>query len=554
MSASPTPILDLNLEERGIDPVAGPVVEVLRGPRHARSAQAASVPAQVWVLLSFLVYVTVAALFFWPGQTDPDLSDELHEAAVGHFVDWHTPLLSALWRGPYLLGFTSPGWVFAASLFTLLVGFYLILRVRFFRAAAAVLAMLCCTWPPVLSWAVHVGRDTWCIALGLTAFGFAARMARLGSRQRKTNLVLCLVAAALCSFAWQIALAPLLILFSLLAYRLLPSSVTRRRAMACAVGIVGCLLLYGIQVAAETTLDTKSAHPEQSLYIYDLAQLSKAEDTLLFPQDVLVPHVNTLADLRRVTDTGTFGPLVYGKGRLVDFTPRYVDSRQASSLQHAWISAVVGDPTAYVSERLRLGLALLDVNRPSFWTFQDPPDTSTQLPVTPALRQYGLDYLEQFSAGGNLYGDALYTGWVYLGLLVAAVPLLLSRRLLGDVEVSLFACAMILFQFVIVFTIPALVYRYEYPIVVAGTAVLPVLLPWRRGVDPRYREAAFPAEMCQAAHEDFGPPEDSVSVGDQAPVGDPEQVGGRLAAQSGGATADEGSKIPARPERPSRRQ
>ena len=86
------------------------------------------VPAQAWVVLSFLVYVTVAALFFWPGQIDPDTLDEISEAATGHFVDFHTPLLSALFRGPYLLGMTSPGWILVASLFTMLVGFNLILR------------------------------------------------------------------------------------------------------------------------------------------------------------------------------------------------------------------------------------------------------------------------------------------------------------------------------------------------------------------------------------------------------------------------------------------
>ena len=61
------------------------------------------------------------------------------------------------------------------------------------------------------------------------------------------------------------------------------------------------------------------------------------------------------------------------------------------------------------------------------------------------------------------------------------VPVLLRRRRPGDVEVAGFAAAMILFQIVIIFTIPELVYRYEYPIVVAGTVVFPVLLPWRRG-------------------------------------------------------------------------
>jgi hypothetical protein len=321
----------------------------------------------------------------------------------------------------------------------------------------------------------------------MAAFGFAARLARLGQRQRTTNLVLCLVCAALSSFAWQIALAPLAVLFALLAHRLLPSSsgrrlpswLGRRWTVAIAAGLIGCLVLYGVQDVAEAAIGTKSTHPEESLYIYDLAQLSKAEGTLLFPHDVIVPHQDTLSDLRNVP-TGLLAPIVYGKGRLIDFGPTRTSPAQASSLMHAWISAVTGHPVAYVRERLQVGLALMAVDRPSFWTYQYPPDTRTQLPVTSGFRQYGIDYLEQFSSGVNLYGDVLYTGWIYLGVLIAAVPLLLRRRLRGDVEVAAFAGAMALFQLVIIFTIPAVIYRYEYPIVVAGTAVLPVLLPWRR--------------------------------------------------------------------------
>jgi hypothetical protein len=454
------------------------------GPRHARSRRRVHLPDQTWVVTSFLIYVVAAALFFWPGQTDPDTSDEINEAATGHFVNWHTPLLSALWRGPYRLGVSSPGWVLVVSLFTMLVGFYLILRVRFPRGAATVLAMLCCTWPPVLSWAVHIGRDAWCAALGMAAFGFAARLARMGRQQRTTNLTACLVCAALCSFAWQIAVAPLLVLFVLLAHRLLPSSLARRRAVVIPAGFVGCIVLYGVQDAAEAALGTQSTHPEQALYIYDLAQLSKAQDTLLFPATVIVPHENTLEDLRRVP-AGSLAPIVYGRKRLIDFGPERLSPTQASSLQHAWFSAIAGDPVGYVNERVRLGLALMAVDQPSFWTYQVPPDTPTQLPISATLRQYGIDYLEQFSTGVNVYGDVLYTGWIYFGVLVAAVPLLLRRRLLGDVEVAAFAGAMALFQFVIIFTIPALIYRYEYPIVVAGTAVLPVLLPWRRRTVPR---------------------------------------------------------------------
>ncbi len=309
-------------------------------PRHARSNRVA-VSRQVRVVVSFVTYVTVAALFFWPGQTDPDTLDEINEATTGHFSNFHTPLLSAIFRVPYLLGLTSPGWILVVSMFTLLIGFYLVLRVRFGCLAATVLAMLLCTWPPVLSWAVHVGRDTWCIALLLVVFGSAARMVRMGTRQRTTNLVACLVSAALCSFSWQIALIPLFALFALLAYRLLPSFMGPRRTLAIATGLLGCVLLYGIQVGAEKAINTKSANPQQSTLIYDLAQMSKSENKVLFPQDVLVPHKNTMADIRRVVQTGVIDPIVFGPGHFVDF---FLKPAQVSSLQHAWTSAVTGDP------------------------------------------------------------------------------------------------------------------------------------------------------------------------------------------------------------------
>jgi hypothetical protein len=133
--------------------------------------------------------------------------------------------------------------------------------------------------------------------------------------------------------------------------------------------LVGFYLILRVRFprAAEAALGTKCTHPEQALYIYDLAQLSKAEDTLLFPHEVIVPHANTLSDLRR-TPAGLLAPIVYGRGRLIEFGPE-LGPAQVSSLQHAWISAVTGGPVGYVSERARLGLALMAVDHP-FWTYQ----------------------------------------------------------------------------------------------------------------------------------------------------------------------------------------
>ena len=232
--------------------------------------------------VAFALYTASVAIVFWPGQMDPDTIDELQSAATGQFNNWHTPLLSALWRGPYLLGLRSPGWVLAISVFSMLVGFYLLLRVRFRRAASAVIAIACFTWPPVLSWGVHDGRDTWFIALLMCAFGFTARLMRMGPNQSRLNLVASLICAYLCAATWEIALAPLLALFFLTAFIVLPARTRHRVFTAGAVGLVGCITIYGTQAGLEAAIHTTQEHPQQVVYEYDLAQMSRLEEECSF--------------------------------------------------------------------------------------------------------------------------------------------------------------------------------------------------------------------------------------------------------------------------------
>ena len=201
--------------------------------------------------------------------------------------------------------------------------------------------MACCTWPPVLSWGVHVGRDTWCIALALAVLGSGAHgVYGVLTAQDESRSVLgerCAVQFRLADRGW-----PRCSCCSCSSvYRLLPSSVNRRRAVSLGTALVGCLLLYGFQITAEAAINTRHAYPQQGTYIYDLAQMSNAEGKVLLPQDVLVPGLNTMAELHRVVQTGTFDPIVFGKGAFVD---HLLDSAQEASLQHAWISAVARDP------------------------------------------------------------------------------------------------------------------------------------------------------------------------------------------------------------------
>jgi len=476
------------------------------------------VPTALWVVPVFCGATALVALYYWPGQLDPDTIDAIDQASSGHYNDLHSPLLSALWRVPYMLGVTSPGWVMAATVFTLLLGLYLVLRVRFGPIVSTVVALVCLAWPPVLSWGIHVGRDTWFVALLLAAFGFAARLVRMGRPQRWFNLVASLACAFLCAASWQIALVPLAVLFVVLAAHLLPR-MRGRRLVAVGAAVVTCLAVYGVQQGLLAALHTASKYPQQSTYVYDLAQLSKAEHKDLIPPQLRVKGRPTFAVIENEVKVGTYDPLVFGPGRVILFG---LDARQESILQHAWTTAVTGDLGGYLKERADLLWAQLAITEPSFWTWQSHPDPRGYQPLDGGLHADGLQWLENFSAGGNLRGDAMYDVWAYLLVSTLSIPYLLWRRRGADGVVAALGVAMLVFTVALFFTTPALLYRFAYPIVVVGTVTLPVLVPRRRGA--RRGDEGEPAR-----HEDADA-EATVSAGEEAPAPPPAPVAEALPA------------------------
>ena len=429
--------------------------------------------------MAFASFVALVTVMFWPGQMDADSLDELHEAASGQFTNIHTPVLSALWRVPYLIGIQSPGWVLGVGLLVMLVGLYLVLRVRFGRAVSVGLAMLLCVWPPVLSWAVHVGRDNWFTATLLCSFGFAARMARMGRHQRTFNLIAALVMAFVCAASWQIAVIPLVPFFFVLAILLLPVATPRRVLICCGAALVGGLAMYGLQLGAQKAIHAKEAYNQQATFDYDLAQLSKTEGKVLFPSDMLTESPKKALALFRTLKTGEFDQIVFdnlGKQAPVRFL---IDGKREASLQHAWVAAIRHNPTGYLTERTNLLLEQLAITQPSNWTFQAPPDPSGFNPLSIGLQDTGMRYLGLFSSDQNLWGDVVYSVWFYLLVSIAAVPILLRRRGPGDMAVAGLAVAGVSLTLAIWFTIPAMNYRYSYGIAVAGCVIAPVLWPRR---------------------------------------------------------------------------
>jgi hypothetical protein len=424
------------------------------------------------------------SIVFWPGQIDPDTISELQHAATGQFNDWHTPVLELLWRGLYLMGVHGTGPVLFAGVFTLVTGFYLVLRVRFGVLASCIGAALCSVFPPVLSWEAHVGVDAWFAALLVAGFGCAARAARVGGPARTVSLVAATGLAFLALAARHNAVPAVLVLSIAVVGLWRPADRRRRRVWAVGLGLglgLGLtILMMGVQSAILWVVGAQSLHPAQNSMIYDLATLSKRERKVLFPKRV-DPGQNLSVIVNGTTVEGD-DPLIYTTGAPIRWPVAGADYQ---ALSHAWESAILHHPTDYLAGRVRSGMQLLGITHPEFWLFQEPgPDSR---PTFPALNRPAISYLTAFSLDhDNVYGSVIYDAWIYVLVLIAA-SVVLWRRTRADRVLALLAVAVLGYTVVTVFSVPEMLYRFVYIDVVAGVVLLPVLWPRRALRRPAHR-------------------------------------------------------------------
>jgi hypothetical protein len=451
------------------DLAKGPVDLVApRTPAHARP-RSRPFAAQICVAFVLGLASILVTAVYWPGTIDSDTVGDLDEIASAHFGNWHAPVLEALWRIPYVLGLRSPGWILPVGIFTLLLGFYLVLRVRLSRASSTVLALLCLLFPPVLTWAIHIGADAWFAAGIICAFGFVARFARTTGRARIVSAAGAVWFAGIAMAARQNALPAVLVLFIALAAVAVPTHARRRIITVLGLGVLATVGVFLVEAGIQAAIGTRSTHPVQGTFIYDLAQLSKDEHRVLFPRSI-DPGQSLTAISSRTTVYNTDG-LLFGKPHVIAFP---VEGKQYAALEKAWKSALVHYPSGWLAERGRLLLAMFSIGHPSYWLY-DPP-TAAYPPHFPSLNRDGMHYLSALAVGRDKEsGDFLYDGWIY-GLILLVGSGVLWRRTPAERVIAGLAITMLLYIVVLAFAGPGELYRYVYPMVAAGTVVLVLLL------------------------------------------------------------------------------
>ena len=149
----------------------------------------------------------------------------------------------------------------------------------------------------------------------------------------------------------------------------------------CGLGLVATMGVLLVELGVQSAAGTRSTHPVQATFLYDLAQLSKQEHRVLIPKEI-DPGQSLAAIEHGITVYDPNG-LLFGKGAPVHFP---VPASAYSSLRSAWLSAIVHDPGGWLDERLRLGVWMLSIGHPSFWLY-NPPLPQYPPPLFPSLNQ-----------------------------------------------------------------------------------------------------------------------------------------------------------------------
>jgi hypothetical protein len=296
--------------------------------------------------LLLLIGAVLQLAAYWPGLLHTDSTYQLSEAVSGVWDDWHSPLMSWIWRQLlWIHSGPAPFFVFQAGLYW--SGFALLTywASRENRWVLALLIAAIALLPLSLATLGSILKD--CIMTGflLCATGLLALTQHKSNRLFSLVAILFLfLAAGLRSNAFLAAL-PLLVM-------LLPSVFRRTPARLALTSIVGAVVLLATMPVANKLLGAKKSDVNLSLIIFDLGGITKYSGVDVFPQ-------LGLPDTVKVND-GCYTPRYwdsYGwwveKPCTINFnTVRAAFQKSGENPYVHWVKAIISHPIAYTTHRL----------------------------------------------------------------------------------------------------------------------------------------------------------------------------------------------------------
>jgi hypothetical protein len=418
-----------------------------------------------------LLTLLVATIGFWPGHMNADTLIQISEVSgETPITDQHAPILLFLWKLGWPLG-VRPGAVLVIQVAVFLIGSYLVLRVALSPLGASIAAALVALSPPVLGQLGLLGRDTWFACLLVLTFGLLAVAARSAGRTTTWALRLAALAAFLAlatrqNAAAAVAIAGIAGAFLLLGPRLRDRGRFIRLGAPIAAGVAVTIAAVGVQVGVVRLAGTETVHPDQGVYIYDLAAFSRREHTSLFPGSVY--PLGDVRPIERHSSLYDIIDLVAGRHAIFK-TP--LSGAQTEDMREAWLDEVESHPLewldihwdSWVRQVGLTGGGVLVVYHPGI----DTNRLGYEIEFDDENRVL-IDYLGAFTTDGPSNSSLLiFRPFVYL-LIAAVAAVWLLRRGGAAPIVGGLAVSALTYQIGYLLATVAIQYRFEYPAVVAG--------------------------------------------------------------------------------------
>jgi hypothetical protein len=459
-------------------------------------------PKTAWLLLAAVVLGF--ALAFWPGHMNADSLSMIDQASGDlPLTDHHSPLLVWVWSLGWPLGL-RPGVILVLQVTGFLAGAYLVARASFGRLGASLVAIAVALSPPVFGNLGVISRDVWFLDSLLLAFGCLVLALRRPEHGRAA-LAASIVFALLCMFARQNAAAAVIVLAVVVASLLISNRLGGRRLLrpaavggAAVLGVVAALVL---QLGATKAVGADPVHPEQYVYLYDLAGLSIRDGESHFPRDVYPSgDVGTLA---AESSLDSIIPLSFGTDAAIPM-PRTAD--QVAEMRDAWLDEVEDEPLEYLDWRWEAFEKQIGLTGPAVWVYHpviDPNDDGYAI-AFPALNDIAGGYQELF-ADRYLNGPTFQLAWFYLVLALCATVVLFvlpgTSRVVGALALSTWT-----YQVGLFFGTMGTQWRFEFPVAAISliTFAVAVKLAYDRIRAGRRREerdepVSQPGEPAQPA-------------------------------------------------------
>lgn len=412
-------------------------------------------------MMLFTIYM------FYPGLLNLDAVNQLSQARLFKFTDWHPPMMSFLW---FLLNHIHDGvpvmLVFHNLVFwsaAVLLAFWLLPRTNYSRI---LFLLFFGFFPTIVAQLGTVFKDTaMSVSLFLTCVLFLYAE-RIIVKIKFFVVVAIAVVFLFYGFAVRLNSAPAVVVLCIW----LGTIVFKKRLFKSVLFGLGLFVFLFIsnQIITEKFLQPTKTYPIQQVQVHDLAAISLAKNNPIFPRYILEWKNFSFHKIRDKYTPMNVGDLIFGYKNIINLTN---DPTKLRELNTMWYRSIYKYPGAYLKHRASVfaylfsGVLALwdDICRLSLINFDHAPSCVNNL------------YCRLVFDGPLIF---LFHGWVYvISSIIIAIVAIRFRKNFPDFNAIMYIVfSGLLYVAGYFFSAPSGEFRYIYWEVMASLLAFSLLV------------------------------------------------------------------------------